>query len=165
VWTGQRQGDAAQFVNQSVAADKPVLLWCEPVAGRVRRPGFGLLNPAGMSPLPAATLAEARLFYEDGLLHIAAGPDGWRFAAWREGCHDQPPPWSPPDDRSAAPMADQAEQAKGCTVQGTRTQRTILLNHAADTRGLDVTPVGACVTAVEYYESGILRWWRLTNHG
>ena len=43
-----------------------------------------------------------------------------------------------------------------------RKGRTILLTMASGMRGLSgAGAVGEAVTAVEYYEQGIVRWWRL----
>ncbi|MFV2066387.1 MAG: hypothetical protein ACC645_05365 [Pirellulales bacterium] len=162
LWTGSCSGDAAEWLNDLTKTHKPLLVWCEPVNGRSRRNGFGLVDLEGLIALPKRSLAEARLFYDDGLVHVVAAEDGLRFAAWREGMHEQVPAWCP---AGATPPSDQQEGASSPKAMlRTKTQRIVLLNTSAGTRGLDVTHVGDAVRAVEYYESGVLRWWRLEAH-
>jgi hypothetical protein len=131
---------------------RPLLLSCEPVNGPRRLSGFsGLTTPDGYESMRFLPLTEARLFYPSGLLHLLAGPGETRWAAWWETKPDQEPPvWCPP---STAGIVKAELLRKG---------RTILLTMAAGIRGLSgAGAVGEEVTAIEYYEQGILRWWRL----
>jgi hypothetical protein len=131
---------------------QPLLLSCEPVNGPRRLPNFsGLTTPGGYEGMQPLLLTEARLFYPSGLLHLLAGPGETRWAAWWETKPDQESPvWCP---SSTVGVVEAEMLRKG---------RTILLTMAAGMRGLSgADAVGEAVTAIEYYEQGILRWWRL----
>ncbi len=159
LWTGCSPQPVAELLDRLLAGDLPVLVWREPVNARAPIPGFaGLFTPAAWPSQPRCVLNEARLFFAAGMLHLLAGPQATRWAAWHDdgdaGTDGPAPAWLPSQVEPAPPM------------RLLRKSRPMLLDNGRDTRGLSRASFkDEAVTAVEYYDRGILRWWRLKSNG
>jgi hypothetical protein len=178
VWTGHDDSRPLdKLLADQLAKHPPELVWREPINGPKPIAGFqGLatadalakLRKTGSDEQPA--LVEARLFYDHGLLHLLADGQGTRWAAWLDKKSESPtadvPPATPADQPQAAydsPAWRPATVDKPKSAAFSRTSRPILLRHEDRRRGLQlVTGLSdKTTTAFEYYQQGVLRWWRL----
>jgi hypothetical protein len=134
----------------------PELLYQEPVNGPRRIQGFHGLVTVDSTWKPERELVEARLFYSAGVLILAAGDRGTRWAVWNEGADR--PAWCPEGRSAGMPLLD-------------RLSSSILLWQVTDNRGLGGAYVKreeagqARLKAWTYYEQDVLRWWRIGTDG
>jgi len=164
------------------AGEALVFVWLEPAnAARRTAAPVGLLTPAELSAEASCPLAEARFFYGQGLLHLLADSGETRAAAWWEGQPGQPPAWlTAAISLADANFKDNFKDAQECASSTTaaapangngrgllRKERPILLSHVRSERGLRHVGqgIGDNVQAVEYFQDGQLRWWRIQRHG
>ncbi|MCS7306405.1 MAG: hypothetical protein NZ602_15015 [Thermoguttaceae bacterium] len=155
------------FIQERISKEPvPLLIWSEPVTGPVRLEGFsGVTTPEGFHQMltrfpNGLPLAEARLFYPRGMLHLVADSNNVHWAAWWEtnSSGDNRPLWCPPSGSSSQPIKMRC------------LQRPVLLCKAKSPgqlqRGLQqLTQIGDNVLVFEYFQGIILRWWRLEPYG
>jgi len=137
------------------------LIWAEPIQGPNRLNVPAWLARASEWTADGVALNEAKLFYQDGMLHLSTGPGGYRWASWWEGSASEHPPWF---EALELTMLDHDE------FMARRVSQSVLLfqKNARASTGVERGLSGASlkrVQAVMYYEAGTLRWWRLEPDG
>ncbi|MGM0488873.1 MAG: hypothetical protein ACQESR_19205 [Planctomycetota bacterium] len=160
VWSGRDpKMNVREMLERQLGKERqwqPLLIYREPVNGPRRITGFaGLATPNCLGS--AAPLAEARLFYPDGMLHLVAHGGETCWAVWVEG--KQEPRWFKVHGEGDPP-------AELVTVRDEKVLlRTRPGNNAVRT-GLGEAVVGKQQLTVRLYcEAGVLQWWRLTIDG
>lgn len=176
--TGRIKRPLAQVVAELGGSLDLVFVWLEPAnAARRTASPVGLLTPAKLSAEALCPLVEARFFYSQGLLHLLAEGAETRLAAWWEGEPGQSPAWLTAAVKRPDAKLKDAQDCAGSTTAAApadgnargllRTERPIVLSQARSERGLRCVgdEIGAKVQAVEYFQDGQLRWWRIQRHG
>lgn len=165
VWHNRVGLPIGQVLKEQLAKRRPPLFWREPANGPEPLEGFhALLTPDDSTSGESWNLTEARLFYPDGLLHLVADRDGTRWAAW---CASQTADKSPGRPTWIAIAALAASETPNARVSlEVRPPRKLLLRQGGIS-GQSVTILASekSLVAVKYYDSGVLRWWRLEIDG
>lgn len=142
----------ARPVLEALLGWGPSLAWCEPVPGRVRRPGF---RPLWAAPAPGADLGaggpveEARLFWRGSSFHLHVNGGRARWAAVWEG---EAPGW-------LGALAPVGSEPLG---EFERVERRVLTQRDLSRYGL--APSAECpevVRLIEYRDGTRLAFWRL----
>ncbi|NLF73163.1 MAG: hypothetical protein GX575_29355 [Candidatus Anammoximicrobium sp.] len=160
VWHGSTTKDVQALVKEQLDQQaKPLLVYRDPVNGPDPIAGFaGLAAPDRVGG--EAALAEARLFYLDGLLHVVSDGTGARWAVWCEGSHR--PSWFEVSGEGGPPK-----------LSATYRDQDVLLRRRPGPgdvhTGLSHTQLGdkqvKQVGVRLYYEAGVLQGWRLNFDG
>ena len=166
-WHGTIKDKSVRALIQE-AKRAATLIWCEPVNGKHRVQDLTTLaNATEWNAPPDIPLAEGRVFFADGLLHLLAGSGETHFAAWVADDGEEGKD-SPPSRPAWCPAPAHGPLAAMCVKR----ERSILLadprarqSATAVRRGLSGSSLGKQIQAIEYYEQGNLRWWRLTYDG
>jgi hypothetical protein len=167
VWHGKDdQKNVRTFLAERLGDNcKPELVCRDPANGPRRLDGFvGLATPDQVSG--EQPLAEARLFYDTGLLHLVAAGTSTLWAVWSEGsepplwfCNDgKPSPWFPKSD-GYQPKLPTTHRDEKLLLRGKSQPGEVRsgLSEAAFS--------GKELSVRLYYEAGVLQWWRLTFGG
>lgn len=153
--------DALVAALASDGSDEPAVLLLEPVNGKERLHRFqGLTLSDRWNSDATVDLAEARVGFEGGLLHLLAQGTDVRWAAfWCGG--GAPPAWVP----EGAPVEEESSESESYPVLLPNSVAARLKEPRAGgavDRGLRVPDVGDVELEIEEYRSrGRLRWWTL----
>ncbi|MFM9966013.1 MAG: hypothetical protein ACKV2Q_32935 [Planctomycetaceae bacterium] len=158
VWTGSVDESLTLFLAKHLESHSPRLVWREPVNARHRQKDFiPLAIPPLSGSLSDVELCEARLHYENGMLHLISDGTQTRFAGWIEA-----------DKAAACPAWVPVGASLFAADALVRSESDVLLQRPAKQtavqRGLRLSQLNGAekLATLEYYHQGTLRWWRLT---